>query len=129
LHNAILKISERRVHVQELLGATPEEFNNILVESFLGFCQMTRLCGDSNDLLLALSKTGFLEQKFAHSEQFPGIYTAVLAERADILWSRRETTEAVQTLRSLLASSQDVPLSFALVPKEIVLAKLVHILT
>jgi hypothetical protein len=90
---------------------------------------MTRLCGDSNDLLLALSKTGFLEQKFQHSEQFSGIYTAVLAERADILWSRRETTEAVQTLRSLLASSQDMSSSFALVRKEIVLAKLVLILT
>jgi hypothetical protein len=101
----------------------------MLVESILGFCEMTRLCGDSNDLRLALAKTGFLEQKFKSHPQFSEIYPAVLAERAEILWNRHERMEAVQALRSLLVSSANAEPSYTLIPREIVLAKLVFAIT
>jgi hypothetical protein len=78
-------------------------------------------------LLLALAKTGFLEQKFERNKQFSEVYPAILAERAEVLWRRRETTEAVQALRGLVAGSSILgPLSFTLIPKEMVLAKLVY---
>jgi hypothetical protein len=110
-----------------VLQASNGDFDALLAESFLAFCEMTRLCGDSNDLLLALAKTGFLEQKFERNKQFADVYPAILAERAEILWRRRETTEAVQALRSLVAGSSIMgPLSFTLIPKEMVLAKLVY---
>ena len=125
LHNAIFKICESHVHVREMLRASSVDVMNILIESFLGFCEMSRLCGDHNDLLLALAKTGFLEQKFENSERFSDVYTAVLAERAEILWSRREPSEAVQSLRSLLAPPQVRAPSFTLISEEIVYAKLV----
>jgi hypothetical protein len=97
----------------------------MLFESFLNFCHMTRLCGDSDDQVFALAKTGFLEQKFEITRYWSDVCPAVLVERAEILWKRLENTEAVQTLRTLLDSSQKNKLSFTLSPKEIILAKLV----
>ena len=98
----------------------------MLVQSVLKFCEMTRRCGDSDDLLLALGKTGFLEQKFERTKHSREVYPAVLAERAEILWKRHERIEAIQTLRSLVATGIDKELSFTIVPKELVLANLVN---
>jgi len=126
LHNAIFKIMENHSSVRNMVGASSNESHSMLTESFLIFCQMTRQCGDSDDLLFALAKTGFLEQKFANCERLKQVYPAILAERAEILWKRHETSEAVQSLRSLLDLSQQKALSFSLVPKEIILAKLVR---
>jgi hypothetical protein len=97
----------------------------MLIESLLRYCEITRLCGDSDDLLVALSKTGFLEQKYENTEYFREVYPAALVERAEILWTRYERIEAVQTLRSLVNSPQQHLSSFRLVPQEIVFAKLV----
>jgi hypothetical protein len=125
LHNAVFRIAESQDVVRTMLHASPEDSQIILLESFLNFCHMTRLCGDSDDLVFALAKTGFLEQKFQITPCWPDVCPAVLLERAEVLWKRNENTEAVQTLRTLLASSQANSLSFALSPKEIILAKLV----
>jgi hypothetical protein len=125
LHNAVFRIAENQDVVRSMLHASPEESQKMLLESFLNFCHMTRLCGDSDDLIFALAKTGFLEQKFQITRYWPDVCPAVLLERAEVLWKRNENTEAVQTLRALLASSQANSLSFALSPKEIILAKLV----
>lgn len=108
-----------------MLQSSSDEIRMMLIESFLGFCEMTRRCGDSDDLLLALAKTGFLEQKFDHTKHSKEVYPAVLAERAEILWKRRESIEAVQTLRCLVDLPEENTLSFSIVPKGIVLANLV----
>jgi hypothetical protein len=84
---------------------------------------MARLCGDSNDLLVALAKTGYLELKYEMSPAMPSIYPAILTERAEILWKRQEYMEAVQTLRSLVKISDQ---EFTLISKDIILAKLVE---
>jgi hypothetical protein len=125
LHNAVFKISEAQGNVRSMLHASHEDSQTMLFESFLNFCHMTRLCGDSDDLVFALAKTGFLEQKFEITQYWSDVYPAVLAERAEILWKRHENTEAVQTLRTLLDPSQKNTLSFTLSPREIILAKLV----
>ena len=97
----------------------------MLIESFLKFCEMTRLCGNSDDLLSALAKTGFLEQKFEYTKYSQDVYPAAVAERAEILWKRDQKIEAIQTLRSLVQGSEASGFSFQLVPKEIIFAKLV----
>jgi len=125
LHNTIIKTAENSSQLRGMLGATAEQMTKVLVSSFLGFCEMTRLCGNADDLNLALAKTGFLEQRFENTVEFSDVYPAVLAERADILWSKGESTEAVQTIRSIVTLSRDQSLSFGLVPKEIIIAKLV----
>jgi hypothetical protein len=109
-----------------MLKITTDDVKMMLVQSVLKFCEMTRRCGDSDDLLLALGKTGFLEQKFEHTKHSREVYPAVLAERAEILWKRHERIEAIQTLRSLVAIGIDKELSFTIVPKELVLANLVN---
>lgn len=123
LHNAVFRIAECQDTVRTMLHASQEESQEMLLESFLNFCHMTRLCGDSDDLVFALAKTGFLEQKFEILQYWPDVCPAVLLERAEVLWKRNENTEAVQTLRALLSQANN--LSFALSPKEIILAKLV----
>ena len=109
-----------------MLHASAVDTEIMLVESYLKFCEMTRQCGDSDDLLSALAKTGFLEQRFEKSKRLNEIYPAVLAERAEILWERHEANEAVQSLRSLLDLSQRTTVSFTLIPKEIIFATLVR---
>jgi hypothetical protein len=98
----------------------------MLIESYLGFCEMTRLCGDSDDLLFALAKTGFLEQKFDNTKHFSEVYPAVLAERAEILWRRGESIEAIQTLRSIVDLPPEKSLTFTIIPKGTILANLVY---
>ena len=97
----------------------------MLVQSYLNFCQMTRRCGDSNDLLVALSKTGFLELKYETSNDIASIYPAILTERAEVLWRRNQRAEAVETLRSLVKISNQLEFKFTLISKEIILAKMV----
>ena len=111
-----------------MLKTTVDNVRVILVQSILKFCEMTRRCGDSDDLLSALAKTGFLEQKFEHTEHSREVYPAVLAERAEILWKRHERIEAIQTLRSIVDIGAGKALSFTIVPKELVLANLVNAL-
>ena len=125
LNNAIFKLCESKNVMQNMVGANADDARVMLVESSLVFCEMTRLCGDSDDLLLALAKTGFLEEKFRHSIYCSEVYPAVLKERAEILWKRNEKVEAIQTLRSLVNISEKNNLSFSLIAKEIVLARLV----
>jgi len=108
-----------------MLKASVDDVRITLVDSYLGFCEMSRLCGDSDDLLHALAKTGFLEQKYGHTKDSQSIYSAVLAQRAELLWKRRETVEAIQTLRSIVNGKESYTVSSDLVPMEIVLAKLV----
>jgi hypothetical protein len=99
----------------------------MLVESLLRYCEITRLCGDSDDLLVALAKTGVLEQQYENTKYFWEVYPAILVERAEILWTRHERIEAIQTLRSLVNIPQQNLFSFQLVSREIVFAKLVRI--
>jgi len=122
LHNAIFKILERQ---PTIYGTTLHDCTLILIESSLNFCEMTRLCGNSDDLLAALAKTGFLEQKFHQTKHHQNVYPAVLAERAEILWKREKKVEAIQTLRSLVGDPEASNFSFRLVPKELIFAKLV----
>jgi len=124
LHNVVFKLIESQNAISNVLGTSQEESRVVLAESYLNFCEMARLCGDSNDLLVALAKTGYLELKYETSPAMPGIYPAILTERAEILWKRHEYTEAVQTLRSLveISAHQD----FTLISKDIILAKLVE---
>lgn len=124
LHNVVFKIIESQNAISHILGTSQEESQVLLVESYLNFCQMARLCGDSNDLLVALAKTGYLELKYETSPAMPSIYPAILTERAEILWKRHEYTEAVQTLRSLVNMSAHQ--EFSLISKDIILAKLVE---
>jgi hypothetical protein len=112
-----------------MLNASAEDARVMLIESSLAFCEMTRLCGDSEDLLFALAKTGFLEEKFSGSIHSTEIYPAVLKERAEILWKRNETIEAIQTLRALIGFRSTASRSFTLISEEIVLAKLVQIIS
>jgi hypothetical protein len=125
LVNLLFKVCEAETVARNLLGVTAEEARTMLIESCLGFCEMTRLCGESDDLLVALAKTGFLEQKFRHNNYFAEVYPAALKERAELLWKRGEKIEAVQTIRCLLNARPSSPLTFSLVPKEILMAKLV----
>ena len=108
-----------------MFNASLHDCRLLLIESFLKFCEMTRLCGNSDDLLSALAKTGFLEQKFDRTKHSQEVFPAVLAERAEILWKRDQRVEAIQTLRSLVDGPDATKFSFQLVPKEIILAKLV----
>lgn len=126
LHNTLSKIIESRTDVRQVLRLSQEAARTILVESYLNFCQMARRCGDSNDLLVALAKTGFLELKYEASQDMAFIYPAVLSERAQILWKRGEHAEAVQTLRSLVKDSTHQALEFTLISKDTILAKLVY---
>ena len=121
----LFKIIDSQSVARQMLGVSQEEAQTILVDSYLSFCQMARRCGDSTDLLVALAKTGFLELKYETNHDVHGIYPAVLTERAEILWKRREKAEAVQTLRSLVKISSRQDLNFTLISKAIVLAKLV----
>lgn len=98
----------------------------MLVQSYLNFCQMTRRCGNSNDLLVALSKTGFLELKYETSDDIASIYPAILTERAEVLWKRQERAEAVETLRSLVKISNQLDFKFTLISKEMILARMVE---
>lgn len=123
LHNVVFKIIESQNTLSHILGTSQDESRVVLVESYLNFCQMARLCGDSNDLLVALAKTGYLELKYEMSPAMPSIYPAILTERAEILWKRQEYMEAVQTLRSLVKISDQ---EFTLISKDIILAKLVE---
>ena len=124
MHNVVFKIIESQNVVRQVLGTSQEESRVVLVESYLNFCQMARLCGDSNDLLVALAKTGYLELKYETSAAMASIYPAILTERAEILWKRHEYMEAVQTLRSLVKISAHQ--EFTLISKDIILAKLVE---
>lgn len=90
----------------------------------LAFCEMTRMCGSSDDLLVALAKTGFLEEKFGNSEDFNVIFPAILTERAEILWGLNEKVEAIQTLQTII--DRGPGLSYSLVPVEVVSANLVR---
>ena len=108
-----------------MLKTTADDVRIMLVQSVLKFCEITRQCGNSDDLLLALAKTGFLEQKFEDTKHSREVYPAVLAERAEILWKRHERIEAIQTLRSVVDIAAVKALSFTIVPKELVLANLV----
>lgn len=123
-HNALFKIIEFRNSTGNFFNSSADDARNMLIESVLRYCEITRLCGDSDDLLGALSKTGFLEQKYESTKHFQEVYPAVLTERAEILWTRHERIEAVQTLRSIIKSPQQ-NMSFWLVPRELVFAKLV----
>ena len=125
LNNAIFKLSENHDSVRRILESSEDDARTLLIESALSFCEMSRLCGDSDDLLLALAKTGYLERKFEATVHSREVYPAVLAERAEILWKRNESVEAVQTLRNLIENEEGDALLFNLVPREIVLAKLV----
>ena len=89
----------------------------------LAFCEMTRMCGSSDDLLVALAKTGYLEEKFDNTEHFKEIFPAILTERAEILWSLNEKIEAIESLQTLIDNGPD--LSYSLVPEEVVSANLV----
>lgn len=124
LHNVILKIAESHGAVSQMLQTTVDDIRIMLVESYLGFCKMARKCGDSDDLVVALAKTGFLEQMFEDTRYAKEVYPAVLAERAEILWKRHERIEAIHTLRSIVDASAN-ELSFTIIPKELVLANLV----
>jgi len=109
LHNTLSKIIESRTDVRQVLRLSQEAARTILVESYLNFCQMARRCGDSNDLLVALAKTGFLELKYEASQDMAFIYPAVLSERAQIL-----------------KDSAHQALEFTLISKDTILAKLVY---
>lgn len=90
---------------------------------------MTRLCGNSDDLLMALAKTGVLEQQFTGSHHFARVWPVVILERAELLWKRDENIEAVETLRSLVDLPRAGALAFSLTPRELILAKLVRLET
>jgi hypothetical protein len=111
-----------------MLHASSNDTKLLLIASISAFCEVVRICGNSDDLLSALAKTGFLEQKFEHTSDGKEVYPAILAERSEILWKRQEKIEATQTLRGL-AENNTTTFSFNLVPKEIIFAKLVCPLT
>lgn len=125
LQDALFKICENQPFVRDNLSACLRDAQYILVQSFLAFCEMSRLCGDFNDLLFALAKTGFLEEKFRDSSSFKEVYPAVLTERAEVLWQRQEKAEAIQTLQSVIDPQHEESLSYAIVSQPIILAKLV----
>ena len=125
--DTLFKICETQAFVRENLCVSLHDTQVILVQSLLAFCEMSRLCGDFNDLLLALAKTGFLEEKFQHNSIFNQVYPAILTERAEVLWRRHEKIEAIQTLRSLINFQPGENLSDALVSEPIILAQLVSI--
>ena len=82
------------------------------------------MCGSSDDLVVALAKTAFLEEKFDNTEFFNDVLPAVLTERAEILWNLEEKVEAIQSLQTIIDNRDD--LSYRLVPEEVVLASLVR---
>jgi hypothetical protein len=128
LHNAILKIADRQSQNPRSLVFRDgnDEYRPLLIESMLAFCEMTRMCGSSDDLLVALAKTGFLEEKFGNTEHFNYVFPAVLTERSEILWSLNEKIEAIQSLQTLIDNG---PKSlYSLVPEEVVSANLVRTL-
>lgn len=90
----------------------------------MAYCEMTRVCGGSDDLLGALAKTGFLEDKFSNTEHFKDIFPAILTERAEILWGLNEKVEAIQSLQTLIDNRHK--LSYSMVPEEVVSANLVR---
>jgi hypothetical protein len=125
LHNAIFKILDNQPTICAMFSASLHDCRVMLIESFLNFCEMTRLCGNVDDLLAALAKTGFLEQKFDQTKHYQDVYPAVLAERAEILWKRDKKVEAIQALRSLVNGPDATKFSFRLIPKELIFANLV----
>jgi len=125
LHNAILKIADHQSQNPEsrVFRDGNDDYRPLLVESMLAFCEMTRMCGGSDDLLVALAKTGFLEEKFDNTEYFKEIFPAILTERAEILWSLNEKVEAIESLQTLIDNGPN--LSYSLVPEEVISANLV----
>ena len=114
--------------MRQMLRASSNEARSLFIDSLLKYCQISRACGNSDDLHSALSKIGVLEQKFEGTPYFDTVVPAALAERAEILWKRNEKMEAVETLHSLISTSQRLDLSFSLSPKELVFATLVFLL-
>jgi hypothetical protein len=127
LHNAILKIADRQSQspTSRMFDDENSECRHLLVDSMLAFCEMTRTCGSSDDLLVALAKTGFLEEKFSKTEYFKDILPAILTERAEILWGLNEKVEAIQSLQTLIDNRSEF--SYSLIPEEVISANLVKI--
>jgi hypothetical protein len=127
LHNAILKIVDRQSlsPPSRMLEDANNEYRHLLVDSMLAFCEMTRTCGSSDDLLVALAKTGFLEEKFSKTEYFKEILPAILTERAEILWGLNEKVEAIQSLQTLIDNRSEF--SYSLIPEEVISANLVKV--
>jgi hypothetical protein len=128
LHNAVLKIADLQSQspASRMFDNQNSEYRHLLVDSMLAFCEMTRTCGSSDDLLVALAKTGFLEEKFCRTEHFKDILPAILTERAEILWGLNEKVEAIQSLQTLIDNRSEF--SYSLIPEEVISANLVQIL-
>jgi len=125
VYNVVARVVEKEETVRRLLGLSYEDAIDMTVDSSLVYCEMTRLCGSANDLLAALAKTGSLEDKFGSSEYKARVLPAIYMERAEILWRREESLEAVETLRTLIKSPFIAQLSFSAAPQGLILAKLV----
>ena len=108
-----------------MLHLSNDETKELLIDSVLQYCHLSRVCGSTNDLLSAFAKTGVLEQKFEGTPDFYTVLPAVMTERAEILWKQSENMEAVETLRSLIKRAESEPLVFSLASKELVLTTLV----
>jgi hypothetical protein len=126
LYNTVFRLAEKHHKIREILKASEEDTTQLLIDSLLRYCRISRLCGTSGDLLSALAKTGVLEQKFERTRHFQSVLPATLLERAEILWKRNENIEAVETLRSLIRLNKSQELIFSLVSKEVALTTLVQ---
>ena len=127
LYSVFTRVIEKEETARRVLGISHDGAIALVIDSVLVYCQMARLCGSTNDLLAALAKIGSLEEKFSGSDHMSRVMPVVYAERAEILWSRNEKIEAVETLRTLVRSSYPTPLSFSSSPRELILANIVRL--
>jgi hypothetical protein len=125
MYNIIARTAEKEDTARRLLRLSHGCAVGILVDSALVFCRLARSCGTSNNLLAALAKIGSLEQRFHEIGDVLPVVPAIYTERAEILWGRGETMEAIETLRALLGFSDTKQLTNSLAPMELILAKLV----